>query len=231
MEQRHPSWRFVLLWTALWFPAAATVHIWGFTAQGLGLPQAVMHGVSGPLIALVWGVTLAASAAILDARLRVPFAAWFGASLAGAVIAAFLWRELIGLVPVFERVSLPSRFSHYAYLFMPAAAFGFIVALPQVVALARSRFQRVVWLWPLASAVGWGGTPHTIWLVPIGYPLFSWLPPGYDFVVSAVIIVWLGILPGLLTGLALKRIVEAQPVPSEDVGAPPEVPSTSGPVQ
>ncbi|MGE3856586.1 MAG: hypothetical protein AB7G21_06495 [Dehalococcoidia bacterium] len=38
-------------------------------------------------------------------------------------------------------------------------------------------------------------------------------------------------LPGLVTGLALKRIVEAQDAPSEDVGAIPEVPSGAPPVQ
>ncbi|MGE3856582.1 MAG: hypothetical protein AB7G21_06475 [Dehalococcoidia bacterium] len=219
MEQRHLSWRFVLLWTALWFPTAAAPHIWGFTGQALGLPQAVTNWVFGPLVVLVWGVTFAASAAILDAGVRVPFAAWFGATLAGAVLATFLWRELVGLVPVFERVSLPSRSSHYFYLFMTSAAFGLALALPQVVALARGGFRRRLWLWPLASAIGWGGTPHTIWLVPIGLPLFSILPLGYDFVVTVVIIAWLGILPGLVTGLALKRIVEAQPVPPEDVDA------------
>ncbi|MEI7926496.1 MAG: hypothetical protein WCI61_09970, partial [Chloroflexota bacterium] len=151
---------------------------------------------------------------VLRQTTRISFA-WLAWSLPAAVMAACVWTFADLSVSPFERVSMPARLSHYVFAFLPAAAFGLVLAVPQSVLLVRAGYRSRWWLWPLASAIGWGGTVGRLWFVFFGYPLFSILPPQYDFVVTITIVLWIGILPGLLTGVALAHIVGAAPAPSE----------------
>jgi len=242
METAHRLPRFFVVVAALVWVAATRV---GFAFAEIlwwGDPPAPMAGSSDWVGAylLYLGVTQivylalglgAQSLLMRRAGLQVGLW-WLGGALLGGVAAGALG-EVVGLV--FASFSLPAVLGLLPHSDLSDARLRFLLRL-------TSLFGALLGL--TAFAVGFafvqgrllrsiaGDDIARMWTRSM---LRAWL--GSAVVTAAFTALRLPslglalLIPGLVTGLALKRIVESAPAPPEDVGAPPEMPSASGPVQ
>ncbi|MGE3856584.1 MAG: hypothetical protein AB7G21_06485 [Dehalococcoidia bacterium] len=161
-------------------------------------------------------------------RHRMPFGQWLRYAMAGALISAFIGVLLSNGLTIAYAVALVlaggdrSSASELFLILLPRvvgeAGFGFVLGAKQSAGLSAAGYSgtgRLV----VASATGWGVSA----MVAHAY-IF---PGNLSLVMAGALITVASFIPGLVTGLALKRIVEAQDAPSEDVGGAP-VPTTDG---
>lgn len=155
-----------------------------------------------PFVALVILIALEATL-IARARLGIGARAWFFLGLLGTLsglsMAAPLWLLVASVL------ALAGFHSPVMLLVVPTVASGVaagsLIGVVQMTALTSARYIRAVeWVWARIAAAVFGALPVAAFVPPD-------VDPGWFFVAQLIC----AVLGGLVTGLALKRIVESQP--------------------
>jgi len=241
METAHRLPRFFVLWSTLIFAAVLLAGVVAFTRLNdmLWEPRTggsplfwVVLRVVGPSAITVIALGVGEVFRGLLLRRAIAFRRWVAYSASGA----FAGSIATGLVPTGAvSVLLSTMFADTTgtrlglFLFLPAVLGGFvrggILGFVQGQSLVSADRVQARNRLAAASALAWGlrtfvGLVGMLWHERLNEP--GWI---------AVFALASNFIPGLVTGLALKRIVESTPAPAEDVGTTPEVPSAAGPVQ
>jgi hypothetical protein len=250
METAHRLPRFFVLWWTVATALGLVLLPLGFGAVTVlrsgwgGNPLLVLAGIAvGSLFSVPVSLGIAQVISLRSMGLPVRIARWVGWTavgwvvgyLAGGFLGYLLFiGTLVGAVYLLPDLFLVSWFVAVALAGgVGGGLFGLSVATFQAFEFAPAA-KSMLSQWRLGGVLGW--LPFgAVYGLALSYSLMVGLHedavPSWG-VALAVLALALGLVsPGLLTGLALKRIVEAQPAPSEDVGATPEVPSEAPPVQ
>lgn len=221
MERRLPWW-FVSAYVLAWFIAllGATVALVLFACY-LWLDSPYLHATLTSPAATVVGRLIGV---VLEALLvscvvpRVRLVRWLAFSLLGLVTGTvvgelariFVLGALVisGTAESFETIS--------ALVGLPGTIlFGLTLGALQGVVLVRSGYALALWRWSVAGACAWGVyalTRGVTWVLIAGDD-----PASVNVDLLGFVNFLATFIPGLILGLALKRIVESQPAPVEAV--------------
>ena len=233
METAHRLPRFFVLWWTL-LPLAAIAVLTGTLSASAILMRNVSSEVATMVFApIVLALTLAAFGFVLGAgqsfftgrSIRsesatvtsiVVAAGFMFAMLVGWLLGALIVWGISSLLyeTVYESGLLGSPLLRLTQGLVGGVSFGVLYGLVQ-----RQQFiftARLPWLWVAISAAGWASYGISIAMLSGGASSRAvGIGPTPPFVAVLVGL----LIPGLVTGLALKHIVESQPGPTEAVPA------------
>jgi len=221
LSARRVPWWFVPLSVLIWFVAYA-VALFSLAPLRASFPLLDPRGTAF-LLDLAQGGTGVLLQSFLVTRVGLPLRSWFGYSVLGVLagtVGGIIVQILAGRVLVSAEPVWSGQMTA-VMLLLDAVTLGLFLGVLQATVLAQCGYRTAGSSWLRANVVAFGAAV----LIALGF--------ASGIGINALVLLGLvaALIPGLVTGLALKRIVESAPAPPEDVGAPPEVPSAAGPVQ